>query len=294
MDWLDDFLDWLVVDRSQSESTVNETKRRLERWGRYGADLDLVFGNKKEGEAHVRKMAARLRRTKGANVQKRFLVDCNNLSKWRRHKWLFKLPRLNKADVDLYSAEELHRLRAIRFRDPLRTLREQALLDVSTELGLRRVEVKRMNRCDIDIDKGVVRIVRPAKGGCKRDLPLSRRLLDERGALRSWLRAAPVPKDDPEAIWVTLTGRVRRLNRKNETQAEGEEVGSLMQVFGKRCGVRANFVRARHYCLQDIYDRTHDLYYVAKWAGWSTIERAQIYVRLKSRDLLDRHKEMKR
>lgn len=293
--WVQDFLDWCSA-RPQSDSTVNETERRLERWPRYGADLDLIITDKDEGQAHVQALARRLQRERGANVAKRFLNDANNLAKWAYgdEAWTFKLPKVNAADVRLYSQEELRQLRDFTFPDPLRTLREHALLDISTELGLRRVEASRINRSDFDFDKGILRILRPAKGGCKRDLPLSKRLLDERSALRSWLRASPMVRDDPEAVWISLHGRIRRLNRKYPKQAEGEEVGSVMQAFGKAAGIRANFVRGRHYCLQDIYDRTHDLYYVAKWAGWNSIERARIYVNLHSQDLLDRHQKMNR
>jgi integrase/recombinase XerD len=120
-----------------------------------------------------------------------------------------RLPR------EVLTAEEMERVLAIPNVERLHGLRDRAVLETLYSTGLRRLELIRLARSDVDPARGMIH-VREGKGRRDRVVPIGGRAL---GWINRYLESARprlVRREDPGNLFLTHRGRQFRANRLSE------------------------------------------------------------------------------
>lgn len=180
----------------------------------------------------------------------------------------------------LLTVQEVERLLAAPHGDSARALRARAVLEVLYGVGLRRGECRSLDVADVDPDAGVL-MVRHAKGGRVRVLPLPERLAK---VLREYLeRGRPqlCPQVGEEALFLTMDGRrmevwliqilVNRVSRR---------------VLGRCVGPHA----LRHACASHLLAGGADVREVQALLGHADVRTTQLYTHLQPAEVFGEHR----
>lgn len=143
--------------------------------------------------------------------------------------------------------------------------RDHAILALYCLAGLRRNELRMLDRSDIDFGRKLVD-VRFAKGGKYRQVPLHPRVI---AALRAYLA---MRADDLPLLFVSRQGG--RLGLETLRQVLAKYVA--LADFGRPVRLHS----LRHTCLTAVYQSTNDLMITKEIAGHSDIRTTAIYVHM--------------
>lgn len=273
-----DYLSYLSVERGSSPRTVESYGRDLKRYlefleGREAADPDLIVRD--DVVAYVEELGRR--GLKPASIERavsaikgfhRFLVRESITENHPTAR--LGLPKVPRTLPHALSVEDLTRLFEVPFPEGPLGLRDRAMLEVLYGCGLRVSELTGLDRSDVDLAEGLVRVM--GKGSKERVVPVSgmaahalRAYLD--GA-RSSLRARRSISSSDEAVFVNSRGG--RISRQS--------VFKLVREYGKAAGIDDLHPHTlRHSFATHMLEGGADLRSLQELLGHSDISTTEVY-----------------
>lgn len=267
------YLKLLSDERNCSAHTVDAYSRDLARFGAYleetGTDWRSVTA------ADIRDYIAR-RLTEDGVTHRSARRELSGLrgffSHWVRHKVAtdnpaaeVKSPRVKAALPKTLSIEQIEVLLNAKCEDELE-IRDVAMLELMYSSGLRLSELLGVNRGDLDLKNGFVRVT--GKGNKQRDLPVGKRAVM---ALQCWLDWCLGMPAAPEAVFVGRHGR--RLTPRTVQKR-------ISRLALKRLGWHVNPHCLRHSFASHMLESSGDLRAVQELLGHADVTTTQMYTHL--------------
>jgi integrase/recombinase XerC len=212
------FSTWLAVVRGRSPHTVRSYTRDLRSFAEFAAarGTTLVDAGRRDLRSWVEDLA---QRQAPASVMRR-LAAVRTFYRWLGNEGLIeddptagvRSPRLPKKLPTVLGISEAVRMMELP-GDGLRDLRDRAAMELLYGGGLRISEVIALDRSDLDLAGGEVR-VRAGKGGKERRCPIGPPAVE---AVEAYLAAAPHPLGDAAPLLLGPSGR--RLSERTVRRA---------------------------------------------------------------------------
>jgi len=212
------FATWLAAVRSRSPHTVRSYTRDLRRFAEFvGADgAGLVEATRGQVRAWVQEMATAY----APSTVMRRLAAVRTFYKWLGNEGLVeddptagvRSPRLPRTLPAVLGISEAVRMMDLPGGD-LRGLRDRVAMELLYGAGLRVSEVVALDRSDLDLAGGEVR-VRAGKGGKERRCPIGPPAVE---AVAAYVEAAPHPSGDAAPLLLGPSGR--RLSERTVRRA---------------------------------------------------------------------------
>ncbi|MDE2835965.1 MAG: tyrosine-type recombinase/integrase [Chloroflexota bacterium] len=229
-------------------------------------------GSRGHSRASVHRMLASLRSFMRFLIERRLLPDA---PLWRPRSTLMGrlTPKLERRLPDLVSVSEAARLveAPSRAGDPGSSLRDAALLELLYGCGLRVSEAASLDRDNVSLEDGTVRIW--GKGSKERQTPLGSKA---RNALRAYLNAQDGPRD--------RTGPLFRNTRGERLGARS--IQRIVRDYAKRSGLREDLHphTLRHSYATHLLNGGADLRIVQELLGHSTPSATQVYTHVSQQE----------
>ena len=279
---IEEFLDWLVVERGRATNTIDAYRRDLhgyDRWLQHReigpqtvgvADIERFVAERAAAGAAKSSMA---RQFSSIRMLHRFMVeegfradDPASLSEGVSRPAGIPKP---------LSEDEVSSLIATVVGIEPRDLRDRALLEFLYATGARVSEVCGLNLADLDMESSLVRLF--GKGAKERVVPFGS---VAHAALEQWLAVGrpgmePVrwrSREDANAVF--LGGRGTRLSRQVAFQ--------VVRDAALRAGIERDVSphALRHTCATHLLDHGADLRVVQEMLGHASITTTQVYTRV--------------
>jgi len=279
---IEEFLDWLVVERGRANNTVDAYRRDLSQYDAWLRSLgtDPARASVADIERFLAERAATgaakssiARQFSSIRMLHRFMVE-----EGFRHDDPAGLSEGVSKPAGIpkpLSEDEVTSLIASVSGDEPRNRRDRALLEFLYATGARVSEVCGLNLADLDMQASLVRLF--GKGAKERVVPFGS---VAHQALESWLslgRSAMEPlrwrkRDDSLAVF--LGGRGTRLSRQVAFQ--------VVRDAGLRAGIDREVSphALRHTCATHLLDHGADLRIVQEMLGHASITTTQVYTRV--------------
>ena len=279
---IEEFLDWLVVERGLANNTIDAYRRDLVQYDAWlqsqgtepaeasVSDIERFLAERATAGAAKSSMA---RQFSSIRMLHRFMVE----EGFRRDDPAGLAEGVsNAAGIPKpLSEDEVTSLIASVSGDEPRDMRDRALLEFLYATGARVSEVCGLNLADLDMEASLVRLF--GKGSRERVVPFGS---VAHQALETWLssgRSAMEPlrwrkKDDSYAVF--LGGRGTRLSRQVAFQ--------VVRDAGLRAGIDREVSphALRHTCATHLLDHGADLRIVQEMLGHASITTTQVYTRV--------------
>lgn len=285
MQYLDDFLEYLEVERGRARKTIENYRHYLLRF----TELSGVTSPSKITDDTVRTYRLQLNRTVDVHgeplsrsTQTYHLIALRAFLKYlakRDIKTLaaekIELPKTQQRDFDLPSIEDLERLLAAPEGMSIRSLRDKAILELLFSTGLRISELAKLNKDSIDFKRGEFSV--RGKGGKVRVVFLSPRATD---AIKGYLEKRA---DIEDALFVGTN--------KNPGRLTVRQIQRLIARYAVKSGIVKSVTphTLRHLFATDLLINGADLRSVQALLGHSSITTTQVYTHLTDRQLKDVH-----
>jgi integrase/recombinase XerD len=277
-----EFLDWLVVERGRSNNTIAAYRRDLVQYAGWLSSHKASIGKCTVGDIEAF-LAARLasgaaksslaRQFSAIRMLHRFMVEeqLRNDDPASMAEGIAKPAGIPKP----LSEDEIESLIASVAGDEPRSLRDRALLEFLYATGARVSEVCGLNLSDLDMESSLVRLF--GKGSKERVVPFGS---VAHQALEQWItrgREAMVPmqwRKRDDAVSVFLGGRGTRLSR--------QVAWNVVRDAGVRAGIDRELSphALRHSCATHLLDHGADLRIVQELLGHASITTTQVYTRV--------------
>jgi len=181
----------------------------------------------------------------------------------------------NLERVVIVAPSELEALLAAVVGDTARALRDRAIVETLYATGVRISELVGLDRRDLDVDDGLVRVL--GKGSKERIVPVGR---SARDALTAYLadgrpqlaRPDRSPPGGGEAVILNVRGG--RLSRQS--------CWKIVRTAGERAGVggRLSPHVLRHSCATHMLERGADIRVVQELLGHASLSTTQVYTKV--------------
>ncbi len=279
---VEEFLDWMVVERGRAANTIGAYRRDLVQYARWLAARrrDLNTSTVGDIEAYV---AARLAEGAAKSSLARQFSSIRQLHRYmveeghRRDDPAGLAEGVSKPagiPKPLSEDEVTSLIDSVVGNDP-KDVRDRALLEFLYATGARVSEVCGLNLADLDMESSLVRLF--GKGSKERVVPFGSAA---HGALEEWLgrgRPAMEPvrwrrRDDSTAVF--LGGRGTRLSR--------QVAFHVVRDAALRAGIEREVSphALRHTCATHLLDHGADLRVVQEMLGHASITTTQVYTRV--------------
>ena len=159
-------------------------------------------------------------------------------------------------------------------------IRDRAILEVLYSTGIRRAELCRLNRADLDVDRGVVRIEQ-GKGHRDRYAPIGERALKWIEKYLVEARPALCPSLNEPALFLNTLGQRISPNRL------GSHVHQI--IVAANIGKKGSCHLFRHTFATLLLENGCDVRYVQEMLGHSKLETTAIYTHVSIRTLKEMH-----
>ena len=285
MQYLDDFLEYLEVERGRARKTIENYRHYLLRF----TELSGVTFPSKITDDIVRSYRLALNRTVDAHgaalsrsTQPYHLIALRAFLKYLAKRDIqtlaaekIELPKTQQRDFDLPSIEDLERLLAAPEGMSIRSLRDKAILELLFSTGLRISELARLNKDSIDFTRGEFSV--RGKGGKVRVVFLSPRATE---AIKGYLEKRG---DIEDALFVGTN--------KNPGRLTVRQIQRLISRYAVKSGIVKSVTphTLRHLFATDLLINGADLRSVQVLLGHSSITTTQVYTHLTDRQLKDVH-----
>jgi integrase/recombinase XerD len=159
-------------------------------------------------------------------------------------------------------------------------IRDRAILEVLYSTGIRRAELCQLNRGDLDVDRGVVRIEQ-GKGHRDRYTPIGERALKWIEKYLVEARPALCPSLSEPAVFLNTLGQRISPNRL------GSQVHAI--IAAANIGKKGSCHLLRHSFATLLLENGCDVRYVQEMLGHSKLETTAIYTHVSIRTLKEMH-----
>jgi integrase/recombinase XerD len=184
-------------------------------------------------------------------------------------------PRVPQGIPKALTEAEVEALLGAVVGDTARALRDRAIVETLYATGIRISELVGLDRRDLDLDDGLVRVL--GKGGKERIVPVGRSARDALGAHLAHGRPQLVRPDrttgaDREAVILNVRGG--RLSRQS--------CWKIVRTAGERAGLTGRLSPhvLRHSCATHMLERGADIRVVQELLGHASISTTQVYTKV--------------
>jgi site-specific recombinase XerD len=295
---MDDFLEYLEVEKGRSPLTIREYRHYLERF------LDWIKANSKVTApaeitpelirryrlylAHFRdqndkplKRITQTYHTIALRAFLRYLLVQRDISTLSPDK--IELPKQSQRLVTFLNSEQLERLLNSPKISDESGLRDKAILETLFSTGLRVSELVRLNRDQINLDRKEFGV--RGKGDKLRVVFLS-------DTAAYWLeRYLGTRKDHFKPLFIRYSGRVDNSKDGEKMRLTARSVQEIVNKYAKRCGLPIEVTphTLRHSFATDLLIAGADLRSVQEMLGHESIRTTQVYTHVTNRHLKEVH-----
>jgi site-specific recombinase XerD len=285
---IDEFLDYLSVEKGCSPLTIRNYKHYLSRL------LEWLITNHKDTNvksinqdvvhdfrAYLAKMGL------GKKTQGYHAIALRSLLKWLLHNDYqvmapdkIELPKIPDRQVKFLSGEQVDRLLNAPTLSDIQGIRDKAILEVLFSTGLRVSELTGLNRDKIDLVRREFGIT--GKGGRGRVVFLSQRASEY---LKKYL---DLRKDDDKALFIRHKGKFTENMRLTPRSVE-----RLVKKYVRKIklSVDASVHTLRHSYATDLLIAGADIRSVQEMLGHKNISTTQIYTHVTNKQLHEIHEQ---
>ncbi len=194
-----------------------------------------------------------------------------------------ELGKTRDREIKFLSATDLVRLfDAIPTRSPS-SLRDRALVEVLFSTGLRVSELSRLNRDQVNVERGEFSVI--GKGGKARVVFLSKKAIE-------WLgRYAKTRKDQSPAVFIRYRGKTAQT--PEELRLSPRQIERLVEKYRLKAGIISKVTPhvLRHSFATDLLTHGADLRSVQEMLGHKNIATTQIYTHVTNSRLRETHEK---
>ena len=296
---VDDFLEYLEVERGRSSLTVREYRHYLKRFLDWltantavtsPADVDLELVRR------YRLYLAHFRNRNGAPLQRitqtyhiialraflRYLLVQRDIPTLSPDK--IELPKQSTRSVAFLNSEQVERLlNSPKIEDEI-GLRDKTILETLFSTGLRVSELVSLNRDQIDLERREFSV--RGKGDKLRVVFLS-------DTAAHWLeRYLRTRKDNFKPLFIRYSGKVDAKKDGEKMRLTARSVEEIVSKYAKRCGlpIKISPHTLRHSFATDLLIGGADLRSVQEMLGHESIRTTQVYTHVTNRHLKEVHK----
>ena len=183
-------------------------------------------------------------------------------------------PRVPQGIPKALTEDEVEALLGAVVGDTPRALRDRAIVETLYATGVRISELVGLDRHDLDLDDGLIRVF--GKGSKERIVPVGRSAREALGAYLAHGRPQLVrpnrTAEDREAV--VLNARGGRLSRQS--------CWKIVRTAGERAGLRGRLSPhvLRHSCATHMLERGADIRVVQELLGHASISTTQVYTKV--------------
>jgi integrase/recombinase XerD len=183
-------------------------------------------------------------------------------------------PRVPQGIPKALTEDEVEALLGAVVGDTARALRDRAIVETLYATGVRISELVGLDRRDLDLDDGLIRVL--GKGSKERIVPVGRSARDALGAYLAQGRPQLVRPNrsagDREAVVLNVRGG--RLSRQS--------CWTIVRTAGERAGLTGRLSPhvLRHSCATHMLERGADIRVVQELLGHASISTTQVYTKV--------------
>jgi integrase/recombinase XerD len=183
-------------------------------------------------------------------------------------------PRVPQGIPKALTEDEVEALLGTVVGDAARALRDRAIVETLYATGVRISELVGLDRCDLDLDDGLIRVL--GKGSKERIVPVGRSARDALGVYLAQGRPQLVRPNrsagDGEAVVLNVRGG--RLSRQS--------CWKIVRTAGERAGLTGRLSPhvLRHSCATHMLERGADIRVVQELLGHASISTTQVYTKV--------------
>jgi len=276
---IDDFLNYLSVERGLAKNTVESYRRDLEKFTGFLSSVKIGSFDRVKRADITDYLMDQKEKNLTATTLSRNLVAIKMLLRFlAREKFIkedvsgiIESPKLWKKLPDALSVEEVEKLLAVPdLKDP-QGIRDRAFLEVMYATGMRVSEAGSLKIADINMDVGFVKCL--GKGQKERIVPIGKKAKEAIARYTQKVRPELVKKNpqEPNLFVNRFGGRISRQ--------------SLWSIV-KNCAAKARIKKRltphtlRHSFATHLLERGADLRIVQELLGHSNISTTQIYTHI--------------
>lgn len=297
--WIDEFLDYLSIERNCSRLTIRNYKHYLDRFNKWLkqnfsslrlCDLDLKILKK------YRVYLSHFVDKKGVPLKKitqtYHLVSIRSFLKYLAKNDVeslsaekIELPKSDARQIKFLSEEHLERLLASPSISSLQGLRNKVILEVLFSTGLRVSELVKLNRDQIDFKRREFGII--GKGNRPRVVFLSDRAC-------KWLQFyLKKREDDWKPLFVRFSGKINETDNGEKMRLNVRSVQRIVKKYVKKSKLPINITPhgLRHSFATDLLSRGADIRSVQEMLGHKNIATTQIYTHVTNAQLKKVHEK---
>ncbi|MBM3142621.1 MAG: hypothetical protein FJ005_06205 [Chloroflexi bacterium] len=295
---VDDFLEYLEVERGRSALTIREYRHYLKRfhdWVTANTSVTNPAEINLEIIRRYRLYLAHLRDKNGTPLKRitqtyhiialraflRYLLVQRDIPTLSPDK--IELPKLGSRSVSFLNSEQIDRLLNSPKISNEVGLRDKAILETLFSTGLRVSELVRLNRDQINLDRKEFGV--RGKGDKLRVVFLS-------DTAAHWLeRYLRARKDHFKPLFIRYSGRVDTKKDGEKMRLTARSVQEIVSKYAKRCGLPMEVTphTLRHSFATDLLISGADLRSVQEMLGHESIRTTQIYTHITNRHLKEVH-----
>lgn len=274
-EWINQFLNYLSVERSLSANTISSYKRDLIIFRKYlgnknisswagvsRSDINSFLLKRREAGVNPSTVARELVAMK---MFFRFLVQEGLLKEDPTS--ALETPRLWKRLPESLSVEEVERIIKTPKTDMPIGFRDRTCLELLYATGMRVSEAADLKINDINLDVGFVRC--HGKGDKERIVPLGKTARKYLGNYLSGVRTVLAKKNTEPYLFLSRLGK--RISRQS--------IWKMMKKYARRAGIKKKIGphTLRHSFATHLLERGADLRVVQEMLGHANISTTQIY-----------------
>ncbi len=295
---IDDFLEYLEVEKGRSPLTIREYRHYLSRflsWLRENTKTTEPDDITSELIRRYRLYLAHLRNPDGALLKRitqsyhiialraflRYVLVQRNISTLSPDK--IELPKESPRSVAFLTSEQLERLLNSPQISDEAGLRDRAIMETLFSTGLRVSELVRLNRDQINLDRKEFGV--RGKGDKLRVVFLS-------DTATHWLeRYLQTRQDSFKPLFIRYSGRVDTTKDGEKMRLTARSVQEIVNKYAKRCGLPIEVTphTLRHSFATDLLMGGADIRSVQEMLGHESIRTTQVYTHVTNKHLKEVH-----
>jgi integrase/recombinase XerD len=286
---LDQYLNFLVLEKGLGDKTIAAYSTDLMRFGRFLEEQKASALNNIDTGVILAYLIQLRRHGLSARSRARHLVSLRGFFKYLTdEKILAKnpakqvdLPKIGLHLPDVLSVADVEALIAAPDRNKLEGLRDVAMLELLYGAGLRVSELILLEMNGINLESGFVRVF--GKGSKERVVPVGRMAL---AAIREYMeRSRPLLLKNRFSQYLFVTRRGSAMTRQS--------FWNLIGRYGRLANLKNNISphSLRHSFATHLLEGGADLRAVQMMLGHADISTTQIYTHVAQRQLVEAHKK---
>lgn len=294
---IDDFLEYLQVERGASPLTIRNYRHYLSRFvlwmSNSGIREDLADINQevvKNFRVFLSNLPGENKSTMARRTQSYHVIALRSFLKWLiRNDYdvmapdKIDLPKVEERQVHFLNGEQVDRLLSAPSLSTIQGKRDKAILEVLFSTGLRVSELTKLDRDKIDLDRREFGII--GKGGKARVVFLSSRAVD-------WtIKYLNERKDHYKPLFIHHKGKIEITSNGEKMRLTPRSVQRLIKKYSHKMKIPVDVTPhvMRHSFATDLLIAGADMRSVQEMLGHKNISTTQIYTHVTNKQLKDIH-----